>query len=588
MRVALVLSILWGLGTAAYAAAADAPALAAELAEAAPERLQELQERLAREVHDQIVRLAGGEWTEADVARLAITLMVDAGRFAAEPGFRSRVVPAIAAAFPNGAPVELRDQLILRLSRTADLHDLAPIEAAWGVGGRTIADRLVGASAQDGPTAPVAVGWPDLRLGPAEGPISVSIYSLAARFFAPEEATAFLRAVRRWAPERAIVVLADYEQSHALAEEATALGVHLSQTWSHAYSPWPRDPMSFLQRPDGAQVAVLRPNRQPGRESDSLMGLELIQDLPAELDGRIGPLEWIVAPIPFHNGNLLPAGDEIWLSLHSLEPRILELLRLERIPIESFAEPEGVRRYIEGARLAAQEIERLFGKRVRFVHPLPGGPTEAIEGIARRLRDAMLRLGRGAGFDLDSLVTPLPLASGGPAALVGDLSAGTRLVADSSDAALERLRTAYRLAPAPAELRIEIEASHRRSRAEGLESFLDLIAGHLADSGFAVQRSPLILVPTALLEDRADYPDESFLLGWNNVVLEVDGDSRRAEGFASLLEDGDDRARELFAQLGYELELLPPLIESVLRNGGYRCASNHIRGAASTEGQASP
>ena len=40
---------------------------------------------------------------------------------------------------------------------------------------------------------------------------------------------------------------------------------------------------------------------------------------------------------------------------------------------------------------------------------------------------------------------------------------------------------------------------------------------------------------------------------------------------------GDELARAVFESAGYRLELVPPLIESVVRNGGYRCASNHLR-----------
>ena len=37
------------------------------------------------------------------------------------------------------------------------------------------------------------------------------------------------------------------------------------------------------------------------------------------------------------------------------------------------------------------------------------------------------------------------------------------------------------------------------------------------------------------------------------------------------------KAREIFALAGYDLVLLPPLVNSVIRNGGYRCASQHLR-----------
>ncbi len=554
---------------------AERDPLAAELAAAGPGRLEELQARLASAGKERIGRLAaGGARTDAEVARLTETLLVDARRFRDDPAFRSRVVPAIAGALPPDAPAVLRDRLLVELSRRADLLDLAPVELVWGAAERGLLDRLVGATHGRPPAPGDSVRWPEMRLGPAEAPIGVSIYSLASRFFDATEAAEFLGAVRRSAPQRTLVVLADHPQASALAETATRLGVQLVPTWGRTYSPWPRDPLSFLVRPDGSQVAILRPNRQLGREADADMGLELVQDLPAELDARFGPLTWTVAPVPFHNGNLIDAGDALWLSIHTLEPRILELLEVDRVPVESFARTSGVERYVEVARMAAGEIERLFGKPARFVHPLP------VEGSAGELAAAMRRLGGGAGFDLDSLVTLLPSATGGPAALVGDLGDGSELIAASPDAGLEPLSAAYGLARGPGAadaLRSAIDRSHRRPRAVGLTDFLELVAAHLAAEGFAVHRLPLVLVPTTLLERSGDYPDEDFLLGWNNVVLETAADGPRAEGFAVRLERGDARARALYAELGYRLELLPPLVESVLRNGGYRCASNHLR-----------
>jgi hypothetical protein len=64
-----------------------------------------------------------------------------------------------------------------------------------------------------------------------------------------------------------------------------------------------------------------------------------------------------------------------------------------------------------------------------------------------------------------------------------------------------------------------------------------------------------------------------YLLTWNNVVLEPG----RAEGFASGIANADALARNAFKGAGYELVLFPPLKRSVELNGGYRCASNHVR-----------
>ena len=88
-------------------------------------------------------------------------------------------------------------------------------------------------------------------------------------------------------------------------------------------------------------------------------------------------------------------------------------------------------------------------------------------------------------------------------------------------------------------------------------------------------RVPLFLAPAGLLSHPT--PDPEFLVTWNNVVVETAGSVRRAEGFSNALSGGDEQARQIFAKAGYHLDLLPPIVESIVRNGGYRCASNHLR-----------
>ena len=98
-----------------------------------------------------------------------------------------------------------------------------------------------------------------------------------------------------------------------------------------------------------------------------------------------------------------------------------------------------------------------------------------------------------------------------------------------------------------------------------------------------MRRLPLLRVPLALLRDRRgleDAPaDAELLLTWNNVVAETRAGGVRAEGFAMRLPAGDRAARAAFAAAGVKLDLFPPLVHSVVLNGGYRCASNHVRAA---------
>ena len=92
-----------------------------------------------------------------------------------------------------------------------------------------------------------------------------------------------------------------------------------------------------------------------------------------------------------------------------------------------------------------------------------------------------------------------------------------------------------------------------------------------------VRRLPLLFVSRSLQRDGAGIGGPEFLVGWNNVVIERTTRGDRAEGFASLLSTGDEMAVEVFGDFGYDLDLFPPLVESVLRNGGYRCSSQHVR-----------
>lgn len=426
-----------------------------------------------------------------------------------------------------------------------------------------------------GPASPFAglripfPGPPACRLQPL-GPIAASVYSLPSTLFDHAEAERFLAAVRRQAPARELLVLADPVQRQALAATAAPLGVHLLDTAERVLSPWPRDPLSFLTCGPGKLHLLVRPNLQPTREDDAVMGPLLVSSLPPGLRASWGEPRWSLAPFPFHNGQQLPAEEAIWISLHTLEPHILALLGLERVPVETFATDEGIDRYLEAARRAAAELETVYGAPVRFAHALPE------EGTTAERSAAMERIGGGAGFDLDSLLTLLPAAGEAPpTALVGDLGLGAALL-EAAGSEIEAFARGYGLVPTA--LAARLAAVQRSGRAAGLQGFLDLVAERLGSAeGFRVVRLPLLLVPAELLVGREDLLSEGhFLVGWNNAVLERRPEGLHAEGFASFLPAGDEAAIRAFAAAGAELTLLPPLVESVLRNGGYRCASNHV------------
>ena len=175
---------------------------------------------------------------------------------------------------------------------------------------------------------------------------------------------------------------------------------------------------------------------------------------------------------------------------------------------------------LEAARAEAESLERLLGRRVRFVHPLPAG-TDA---------GALRRLGGGAGFDLDSLLTVLP-TNGRPVALLGRVVDGADLLGSVDAAELDTFAATYDLAPRGAALRAALTTAQATPRARALDTFLDVVDAHLGRSGFTVERIPLLLVPYVLRTDPEAIPGHDFLVGWNNVVLETGEGKQRAEGF---------------------------------------------------------
>ncbi|MEA2693878.1 MAG: hypothetical protein QOJ16_3265 [Acidobacteriota bacterium] len=576
-RLLLAVTLLVAAAGAARPATPAAPAagedplaaLATRLGEAGPDLLPRLQADLGAAAAARARRLAAqGEaaWTDREIADLLRLSLLDPPRFVDDPAFRERALGVLAQSLDRQAPAALRDRLLDQLGGFPGF-DFAAGERvgwAWGALPRRSSERQI-----DTP----ALAGPPLRFDADDGgdgrSLAASVYSLPSAFFDAGTAAAFLAGVRAVDPERRIVVLADLAQVRALADRGRALHADLLLNHGRSYSPWPRDPFSLVHRGEGRSgrvVVLVRPNLQPGREEDASLGPELVQDLPPALDAAWGEPRWARAPVPFHNGQVLLTAGAAWITLHTLEPRILALLGESRVPVASFATAAGIARYLDAARRATSELADLYGRSVRFVHPLPTAGSALVT-----------TLGGGAGYDLDSLVTLLPpRAPGGkPQALVADVAAGRALLARLPAADWQALAAGYGLQAeglAPA-----MTAAQRAPRPEALAPYLDLIAIHLKSLGFAVDRLPLLFVPVPLLRDTGglDYPD--FLLTWNNVVVEKRAGKVRAEGFASLLPAGDAIAREVFVRAGVHLDLLPPLVQSVVRNGGYRCASNHLR-----------
>jgi hypothetical protein len=410
--------------------------------------------------------------------------------------------------------------------------------------------------------AAVPVPETDRFVGDLDGRIARSIYSLPSGFVEPGEARTLISAIAAARPARDILVLSDLERPADLPR---------SVTWSRPespLSPWPRDP--FLLGWRGTTPLLLeRPNRQTGREGDREMAGAVMRGWAQSATGSMATVR-AVATSAFHAGHLLIDGDDVWLSIHSVEPETLRRLGATSVPVASFERPRGVVDYSRAARGAAEALGSELGKRPRWVHPdAAQAGLSAAETVAR-----MRLLGAGAGQDLDAYLTFLP----GGSVLVGSAREGERVLAAATPEDLVELRTFYGLGPSSEALRSALLAGHRRFSGD-FSAYLDAVAAHLGASGRTVERSPVVFVPTDSFADRrgVDYP--WFLLTWNNLVLEPapTGGGFLAEGFDLHFPSVDRQVEALLVRRQVGLSRLPALRRSIVLGGGYRCASNHLR-----------
>ena len=463
-----------------------------------------------------------------DAKLLASIVAIDPLRYLNDPAFRQRMnalIPRMLGPVPQARAI--LDELTT--SANLDFDTAEAVVSAAHLAPRTSSSRRIPFER-------------DLKMpDDTSGPIEASFFSLSDAFFTPGEVKRFLASVRKASPKRRIIVVADAKISKSLGAGITVIADR-----GRAFTPWPRDPFIVARGPNGRVVFVDRPNVQPDREEDQNMVRAIVQALPATIDRTWRQPAWTVGPVPFHNGNILLTADAIWISIYTVETRVLSILGLDRVPVETFNDPATAARYVDAVRRAAKELADFYHRPVRFVHPLSGS-------------GALLGLGGGAGVDLDSVVTILPPRT----ALVGDL----RLGAAEAKKDLPALGKVYGIADPKRVLDAQIAP-----RAIALQRFLDMAAAELARDGMTVRRLPLLTVPGSSVDAPAD-----FLVTWNNVVLEKRRQLRRAEGFAALLPSADAHARKVFEASGYKLDLFPPLIRSIVLGGGYRCASNHLR-----------
>jgi hypothetical protein len=486
------------------------------------------------------------DFSADDLHMLVAYQVLDPLRYVEDEEYRRAVDTILPASLSPTLPEPLRRAAVNELNRVAPIN----FETAEAL---AISAGLVRAS----DSRFVAKNTATITSAGNE-PIEASIYSINSRFVTPDEARRFLTAVRAAAPKRRIVVIGDEEIQRALQKELAALHIDFVDNLSRPLTPWPRDPFSIARASNGSLVFINRPNQQRNREEDASMVRVLLNGLPKPLDDGWKP-RWTTGATSFHNGQILLPPKAVWISIHSVEFRALELLGIDHVPVERFGSPEGIAQYTGAVQRAANELSKLYNRPVRFVHELPHTPQQ-IEV-----------LGGGAGFDLDSIVTLLPHADGSIDALVGDVSLGAKLAASANE--WQELEKTYSLS---ANARDGVRNFQSDPSTIGLQRFLDRCANDLVARGMRVRRLPLLMVPTSLLFDE-DRQTAYFLVSWNNVVLE----RNRAEGFASGLPVVDSVARATFKSAGYELTLFPPLPRSVVLNGGYRCASNEVRVAPS-------
>ena len=364
----------------------------------------------------------------------------------------------------------------------------------------------------------------------AESPLAASVYSLPSFFF--DAATAEPSSPRSAAapgphPDRADRPAAPPPPR----SRAPRRSVSGSSTPTAAPTPPGRAiPSAWSARPAGSVLVLVRPNLQPGREEDAHLGPELVQDLPDEIDRAWGGVTWAEAPVPFHNGQVLLTRDAAWITLHALEPRILALLGLARVPVETLRRRAGDRPLRRRRRKAARELS----EPLRPARPLRPPPARA--GRPRRGGlgpDPPDRRRRRLRPRLDRHPAARRKRHRGPG--------GGRLGRPRAPREVCRRRTGarsgagYGLEPEGEPLAAALAAAQRTPRADALDGFLDLTAEHLAAEGFEVRRLPLLRRPRRSAPRPGGPHPSGVPVTWNNVVVETRDGGLRAEGFASLL-----------------------------------------------------
>lgn len=412
----------------------------------------------------------------------------------------------------------------------------------------------------------------------SDGIIDTSFFSLPHAYFTLAEMADFALDIRANFPNRRILIMTDVASLEPVVKEKflrvmDRAEVNVLDTVGRSYSPWPRDPFLPVWNQDHFLHFLIRPNLQSGRKSDSFMAREIIQSLPTKLEKDLGVVTWSFSALPFHGGQFLMTESHVWCSLFSFYERVLEQLGSSSLDAKEMATEEGWGRLAQAVISSKNDYEKYFARKFRFVHPLP---PELSEADLLTLPSALIG---GSGFDLDSLFTVAQVPdSGKEVAAIGSIAMGIQLIMQSGDEELYGFQRKFKLTCDGDSFKSMLLEHNQLPKASRLEEFLDLLTSEMKRQGVEVVRLPLILVPSASASGRPPIQNqsESFVIGWNNVVLETSGNQLYAEGFGMHWPSGDSLAQELYKKIHIRLRLLHPLVESIVAGGGYRCASFHV------------
>jgi len=505
------------------------------------------------------LQAAQGTWGEAQTNAFLTLAFIDPPRFfQGNSAFQAIVAEHLKHVLDESISIDTRIAVfnVVQQLPKLPLKDIEAVKVAWGLASRTSDSLKIAYRSGE---------WQ--ATDDAESPILSTLFCFPSRFFDPLQATNVLRSISEKNPARKILVMSDQVDALRLAYDVTSI------TWvpvaDHKLSPWLRDPLLAMRNKAGAFCFLTRPNLQQGREDDSSMVRWIASNTPESFVRSLGKMQWAESPVNFHGGNMLFTHDRVWLSVHSLQERVLQILGWKTIETERLSKPDILKQFEQAVETARNDVEMICGKKAYFVHPWPV-PFELMESIAG-----------GNDIDLDTVLTLLP-QDNGITAMAGNLRMGRSHIERLSAEELSAFGQAFSMSESTDNLRKMLLLYQDSLRATALSRFLDLCTKHLEQMGISTVQTPLFLVPTELIAGRSKYakevPHKHFPIGFCNVVAHRNSQGERvAEGYSSFLPSLEETATALYQQIGYRLDLYPALAESIAFEGGYRCSTQEIR-----------